>query len=658
MSTGMFIMHSSYTPAGDQPEAIARLIHGINEGATHQVLKGITGSGKTFTMANVIHRLKRPTLILAPNKTLTAQLYGEMKNFFPENAVEYFVSYYDYFQPEVYMPGSDRFIPKDSAINEHLERLRLSTTKSLLERRDVIVVASVSSIYGLGDPDGYRALQVHLSRGISINKRELTRRLTMLQYDRIDRALKRGSFRIEGDVFYIFPADSEQRAVRVRLEDGSIASIDWIDSVTEKPLGEIDDYLVSPKTLFATPKNKINPATKKILAEMEGRVAELSSANRLAEANRLYERITNDVEQMRQLGYCSGIENYSCYLNGRDPALPPTTLLDYLPKDGILFVDESHVMVPQISAMYRSDQSRKDTLIDYGFRLPSSKNNRPLNFSEFEELKPQTIFVSATPGDYEIGASQGRVVDQIIRPTGLLDPKVEVRPSEGYVEDLLAEVSKQVKRGNRVLVTTLTKVEAEDLHDFLEGEGVRARYMHSDIKAEDRVEIINGLRSGEFDVLIGISLLREGLDIPEAALVAILHADHAGFLRSTNALIQMIGRVARHESGKAVMYADGTTPAMKAAMNETSARRKRQMAFNKENGISPVSSVRKLASAQAEASPPGVHSVAFCENLSELCQQITLKEAQLLEFSDGGDEERLDDIRSQLDGLYRQFIYM
>nr|WP_100548278.1 MULTISPECIES: excinuclease ABC subunit UvrB [unclassified Pseudomonas] len=658
MPSGTFILHSNYTPAGSQPEAVARLISGIEEGATHQTLKGITGSGKTFTMANVIHRLKRPTLILAPNKTLTAQLYAEMKHFFPENAVEYFVSYYDYFQPEVYMPGSDRFIQKDSAINEHLERLRLSTTKSLIERRDVIVVASVSSIYGLGDPDGYRALQVPLSLGAELEQTELIRKLALLQYGRADRALKRGSFRVRGDVIDIFPADSELRAVRVAFLDGCIESIHWIDPVTGKRSGAVDHYLVSPKTLFATPKNQIASATVEILAEMESRVEALNRENRLVEANRLYERITNDVEMMRELGYCSGMENYSCYLNGRDPALPPTTLLDYLPKDGLLFVDESHVMVPQISAMYRGDQSRKETLIDYGFRLPSSKNNRPLSFNEFEAIKPQTIFVSATPGDYEQQTSKGRVVEQIIRPTGLLDPEVEVRPSEGRMDDLLTEISTRIQNNERVLVTALTKAESEALDDFMAGQGVRARYMHADTKVEDRVEIINGLRAGDFDVLIGVSLLREGLDIPEASLVAILDADRAGFLRSAHALIQMIGRVARNKNGKAVLYADTVTAAMREAIDETSSRRERQMAFNKTNGISPVSSVRRLAGEQVEAVGSPVHSSSFCENLAVLCEQITRKEQALLEYTDEGDEKRVEAVRQQLNTLYRQFIYM
>ena len=658
MTTDIFILHSQYTPAGDQPEAIARLISGVESGATHQTLKGITGSGKTFTMANVIHRLKRPTLILAPNKTLTAQLYDEMKQFFPENAVEYFVSYYDYFQPEVYLPGSDRFIQKDSAINEHLERLRLSTTKSLIERRDTIVVASVSSIYGLGDPKEYSALQIPLSPGMKLKQDELVRRLDRLQYDRCERVLKRGTYRLRGDVVEIFPADSEYKAIRLELLNGSISSIQWFDPVTEEQLGGISHYLVSPKTLFAPSTNQVDAAATKIAEEMEERVAQLNRENRLTEAVRLYERISHDVDMLRQLGYCSGVENYACYLSGRDPALPPITLLDYLPKDGLLFVDESHVMIPQISAMYRGDQSRKETLIDYGFRLPSAKNNHPLSFEEFEDIKPQTIFVSATPGNYELEISKGRVVEQIVRPTGLLDPEVQVRPSQGAIDDLLKEIARCVKNDNRVLITTLTKAGAEELHDFIAGKGVRVRYMHSDIKAAERTEIINGLRAGEFDVLIGVSLLREGLDIPEASLVAILDADRAGFLRSAHSLIQMIGRVARNIDGKAILYADTTTPAMKQAIDETNSRRKRQIAFNEEYHVTPVSSARRLVSEQSTTAEPSIHSVAFCENLADLCHQITNKEHQLLDAADNGDQELIEDIRRQLNGLYRQFIYL
>ncbi|MBP8939585.1 MAG: excinuclease ABC subunit UvrB [Rhizobium sp.] len=658
MSTGVFIMHSQYTPAGDQPEAIARLISGIEDGAHHQTLKGITGSGKTFTMANVIHRQNRPTLILAPNKTLTAQLYDEMKQFFPENAVEYFVSYYDYFQPEVYIPGNDRFIPKDSAINEHLERLRLSTTKSLIERRDTIVVASVSSIYGMGDPDDYRALQVPLSPGARLSLNQLLSGVARLQYDRTEHKLKRGTYRITGDVIEVFPADSEYKAIRIKLSNGVIDTLDWIDAATGRQLESIDHYLVSPKTVLAASASQVETAATAILEEMEKRVAELTSENRLVEAERLYERITNDAEMLRQVGYCSGMENYACYLNGRDPSLPPITLLDYLPKDGLLFVDESHVMIPQISAMYSGDQSRKDTLIDFGFRLPSSKNSHPLSFKQFEAIKPQTIFVSATPGTYELNVSKDHVVEQIARPTGLLDPEVEVRPSEGAIDDLLNEITERAKRNERVLVTTLTKVATEELNAFLESKGIRVRYMHSDIKVEDRIEIINGLRAGEFAVLIGISLLREGLDIPEASLIAILDADRAGFLRSAQALIQMIGRVARNVNGKAVLYADVVTPAMRRAMDETSNRRERQIAFNEENGVTPSSSMRKLASEQSPAVEPSVHTEEFCENLHDLCDRITSAEHRLLAAADSGDESQVEDIRQRLDRLYRQFIYL
>lgn len=658
MSTDVFVLHSKYIPSGDQTEAIARLVSGIESGVHHQTLKGITGSGKTFTMANVIQRMKKPALILAPNKTLTAQLYDEMKHFFPENAVEYFVSYYDYFQPEVYLPGADRFIQKDSAINAQLERLRLSTTKSLIERPDTIVVASVSSIYGLGDPNDYRAMQIPLSVGMELEPAALLKCLERLSYDPSKQKLKRGTYRDQEDAIDIFPADSEYKAIRVHFVDGVIDALEWIDPATGKQRGLLEKYLVSPKTLFSPSSKQIESAVKQISKELEKRVDELNSENRLTEADRLYERISNDIEMLRTVGYCPGVENYACYLSGRDPSLPPITLLDYLPKDGLLFVDESHVMIPQISAMYRGDQSRKDTLIDYGFRLPSSKNSHPLRFDEFEKIKPQTIFVSATPGHYELEKSKDMVVEQIVRPTGLLDPEVEVRPSQGAVEDLLKEIKKRVSNHDRVLVTTLTKVAAEKLHEFLESKGVKARYMHSDIKTEERTEILNGLRAGEFDVLIGISLLREGLDIPEASLIAILDADQAGFLRSTHALIQMIGRVARNVHGKAILYADRMTPAMKAAIDETINRRNRQIAFNEENGVKPVSSVRKLPSDKKPTEKPEVHTVAFCRNLEELCDRITDKEQEFLEAVDHGDEKHLEDLRHQLDGLYRQFIYL
>ena len=658
MSKGLFILHSKYIPAGDQPDAIARLVSGIESGATHQTLKGITGSGKTFTMANIIHQLKRPTLILAPNKTLTAQLYDEMKQFFPENAVEFFVSYYDYFQPEMYLPGSDRFVEKDSSINEHLERLRLSTTKSLIERRDTIVVASVSSIYGLGAPSDYSALQVRLSLGMTVQIDQLEQDLAHLQYSRTERALKRGNYRIEGDIIKIFPADSEYRAIQIVLSYGIITSLKFIDAASGKDLEDITAYSVSPKTLFAPSKIQATAAADQIMTELDERVAQLNNENRLEEADRLYQRITDDVEMLRTAGYCSGMENYASFFSGRDPKLPPVTLLDYLPKDGLLFIDESHVMIPQISAMYKGDQARKDTLIDYGFRLPSSKNNHPLSFEEFEKIKPQTIFVSATPGNYELKVSEDRVVEQVVRPTGLLGPIVEVRPSANDIDDLLGEIKKCVDSGKRVLITTLTKAAAEELSGYIQSEGFRVRYLHSDFKTLERTEILNDLRAGEFDILIGISLLREGLDIPEASLIAILDADRAGFLRSASALIQMIGRVARNVNGKAIMYADKITPAMKAAIDETESRRKRQIAFNEENHVCPVSSSRRPNAEEPREGKNFTHTEAFCQNLEELCERITELERQLVAASDDHDEKLTDEIRLKLDGLYRQFIYI
>jgi len=510
----------------------------------------------------------------------------------------------------------------------------------------------------MGDPDDYRALQVPLSPGARLSLNELLHGFARLQYDRTEHKLKRGTYRVTGDMVEVFPADSEYKAIRLRLSNGVIETLDWIDAATGQQLESIAHYLVSPKTVLAASASQVETAATAILEEMERRVAQLNSENRHVEAERLYERITNDAEMLRQVGYCSGMENYACYLSGRDPSLPPITLLDYLPKDGLLFVDESHVMIPQISAMYSGDQSRKDTLIEFGFRLPSSKNNHPLSFRQFEAMKPQTIFVSATPAAYELNISQDRVVDQIVRPTGLLDPEVEVRPCEGDIDDLLREITERAARNERVLVTTLTKVATENLHAFLESKGVRARYLHSDIKTEDRIEIINGLRAGEFDVLIGISLLREGLDIPEASLIAILNADRAGFLRTAPTLIQMIGRAARNVNGKAILYADVVTPAMKQAMDETIDRRQRQIAFNEEHGVTPSSSIRKIASEQSPASEPSVHSEAFCANLSELCNRIGEAEHRLLSAVDTGDDALAEDIRLRLDKLYGQFIYL
>jgi excinuclease ABC subunit B len=659
MSKDSFILHSSYPPSGDQLEAIARLIEGIEEGEPHQTLKGVTGSGKTFTMANIIHRLKRPTIILAHNKTLAAQLYSEMKRFFPENAVEFFVSYYDYYQPEVYLPGSDRFIRKDSAVNAHLERLRLSTTKALIERRDVIVIASVSSVYGLGDPMAYRELQIKLAIGEVIEREVLLQRLDKLRYTSCKRTIERATYRWHDDTIDIFPADAEHKAVRVEFVDDVVDKLYWISPLSGEKLGDIEEYYMSPKTLYSTSENQLKLAVEQITAEMELQVAKLNSENRLTEAARLYERTMSDIESIQQQGYCAGIENYAGFLNQRDVSLPPTTLFDYLPKDGLLFIDESHVMVPQISAMYHSDQSRKNTLIDFGFRLPSARSNRPLSFAEFEYLKPQTIFVSATPGQYELAQSKGVVVEQIIRPTGLLDPEIEIRPSQDSVNDLIAEIKQRATRDERVLVTTLTKKSAEALQEVMAAQGIRVRYLHSDIKTTARVDIINGLRAGEFDVLIGINLLREGLDIPEASLVAILDADHAGFLRSVQALIQIIGRAARNVNGKAILYADRITNAMRAAIDDSTQRRERQQAYNLANNITPVSSSRKLVShQQTMADEYPIHSVEFCNSLTDLCQQITQREKNLLQAVDNGEKAQVTVIRQELDALYRQFIFM
>ncbi|MGS0683217.1 excinuclease ABC subunit UvrB [Shewanella sp. 125m-7] len=659
LSKGKFILHSSYPPSGDQPEAIARLIDGIENGATHQTLKGVTGSGKTFTVANIIHRLKRPTIILAHNKTLAAQLYSEMKHFFPENAVEFFVSYYDYYQPEVYLPGSDRFIRKDSAINEHLERLRLSTTKALIERRDVIVVASVSSIYGLGDPQAYRSLQVKFFPGQEIETDDLIKRLERLQYTRCNRTIKRATFLVRAGAIDIFPADSEHKALTVEIEASQVSKLYWIDAISGEKLQDVDGYLVSPKTLYSVSLEQVDLACEQIMEEMEHQVSLLNSENRLTEAARLYERTVSDLELLRLQGYCPGIENYASSLNQRDPKLPPTTLFDYLPKDGLLFIDESHVMIPQISAMYKSDQSRKNTLIDFGFRLPSARNNRPLSFEEFEHIKPQTIFVSATPGSYELSKSKEHVYKQIIRPTGLLDPEIEIRPLHNTLDDLVKEIELRVARNERTLVTTLTKKSAESLNDFIASKGIRASYLHSDIKTHDRVEIINALRAGVYDVLIGINLLREGLDIPEASLVAVLDADHAGFLRSEQALIQIIGRAARNENGKAILYADKMTTAMQKALDDSSERRAHQVIYNMANGIVPSSSKRKLDSdSQTHLVAGAMDRAKFCENLSALCQQITAKEKALLLLVDEGGEDEAKQIREQLITLYRQFIFM
>ena len=589
-----FELVSQFAPAGDQPEAIARLVQGLRDGEAGLTLLGVTGSGKTFTIANVIQALQRPAIVLAPNKTLAAQLYGEFREFFPHNAVEYFVSYYDYYQPEAYVPSSDTYIEKDASINEHVEQMRLSATKALLERHDTLIVATVSSIYGLGDPRMYLQMVLHLSRGERIDQRAILRRLADLQYKRNEFELQRGSFRVRGDVIDIYPAESDDEALRVELFDDEIEGLSLFDPLTGEILRKIARYTVYPKTHYATPRETIVGAVDKIREELKERLAQLNAANKLVEAQRLDQRTRFDLEMMLQVGYCSGIENYSRYLSGRQAGEPPPTLFDYLPPDALLVIDESHVTVPQLGAMYRGDRSRKETLVEYGFRLPSALDNRPLRFEELEARAPQTIYVSATPREYEIRHS-GAVVDQVVRPTGLVDPEVEIRPARTQVDDLLSEVNARVTLGDRVLVTTLTKRMAEDLTDFLLEHGIRVRYLHSDIDTVERVEIIRDLRLGEFDVLVGINLLREGLDIPEVSLVAILDADKEGFLRSEGSLIQTIGRAARNVRGKAILYGDQVTGSMQRAMDETSRRRDRQLAHNLANGITPRTVEKRVA---------------------------------------------------------------
>ena len=589
-----FILHSPFKPSGDQPSAIATLTEGLNDGLAHQTLLGVTGSGKTFTIANVIAKLNRPAMLLAPNKTLAAQLYAEMKAFFPENAVEYFVSYYDYYQPEAYVPASDTFIEKDASINEQIEQMRLSATKSFLERRDTIVVASVSAIYGLGDVDAYMQMMLHLQVGAIINQREILARLAELQYTRNDQAFQRSTFRVRGEVIDIFPAESDEVALRVELFDDEIENFSLFDPLTGHSLGRVPRYTIYPKTHYVTPRERILAAIEEIKAELVTRREYFIKENKLIEEQRIAQRTQFDIEMMNELGYCSGIENYSRYLSGRKEGEPPPTLFDYMPSDGLLIIDESHVTVPQIGGMYRGDRARKENLVQYGFRLPSALDNRPLKFEEFERLAPQTIYVSATPGNYELEKSNGDVVDQVVRPTGLLDPIIEVRPVATQVDDLLSEIHKRVAVDERVLVTTLTKKMAEDLTDYLDEHGVRVRYLHSDIDTVERVEIIHDLRKGMFDVLVGINLLREGLDMPEVSLVAILDADKEGFLRSERSLIQTIGRAARNLNGKAILYGDRITNSMQKAIQETERRREKQMKYNEERGIVPQALNKKV----------------------------------------------------------------
>lgn len=599
-----FRLNAKFSPAGDQPAAIASLVEGIQSGLAHQTLLGVTGSGKTFTMANVVERLQRPAIVLAPNKTLAAQLYGEFKSFFPDNAIEYFVSYYDYYQPEAYVPSSDTFIEKDASINDHIEQMRLSATKALLERRDALIVVSVSAIYGLGDPEQYLKMRLHFSRGELIDQRSFLRRLAELQYTRNDMDFKRGTYRVRGDVIDIYPADSDEEAVRVELFDDEIDSIRLFDPLTGEARGQVPRMTIYPKSHYVTPRETILAAAAEIKKELVERLEWLRKNDRLVEAQRLEQRTLYDLEMMHELGYCNGIENYSRYLSGRAPGEPPPTFFDYLPDDALLFIDESHVSVPQVGGMYKGDRSRKETLVEYGFRLPSALDNRPMTFEEWERISPQTIFVSATPGPYE-AEHAGQVVEQVVRPTGLVDPEIEVRPATTQVDDLLSEIRLRAEVSERVLVTTLTKRMAEDLTEYFDEHGVRVRYLHSDIDTVERVEIIRDLRLGKFDVLVGINLLREGLDIPEVSLVAILDADKEGFLRNERSLIQTIGRAARNARGKAILYADRVTDSMRRAMDETERRRNKQIAHNEAHGITPTTVTRSVADILEAAQAPG-----------------------------------------------------
>ena len=668
MSRG-FELHSKYKPDGDQPAAIESLVDGLESGLAAQTLLGVTGSGKTFTMANVIKEVQRPTLILAHNKTLAAQLYGEMKEFFPNNAVEYFVSYYDYYQPEAYVPTTDTFIEKDASINDHIEQMRLSATKALMERRDVIIIASVSAIYGLGDPESYMKMLLHLRQGDTMDQRDILRRLAELQYKRNDLAFERGTFRVRGDVIDIFPADSEKQAVRVELFDDEIDKISLFDPLTGAVDKSVVRATVFPKTHYVTPREKILNAIEHIKDELGDRKKQLQEANKLIEEQRISQRTQFDIEMMMELGYCSGIENYSRYLSGRAPGEPPPTLLDYFPADGLMFIDESHVTVSQVGAMYRGDRSRKETLVEFGFRLPSALDNRPLKFEEFEKICPQTIYVSATPGDYELKKTEGDIIEQVVRPTGLLDPIIEVRPVATQVDDVLSEIHKRVALDERVLITTLTKRMAEDLSEYLNEHGVKVRYLHSDIDTVERIEIIRDLRLGKFDVLVGINLLREGLDMPEVSLVAILDADKEGFLRAERSLIQTIGRAARHLNGKAILYGDTITKSMRKAIDETDRRREKQMAHNKANNITPMRLNKAITDIMdlGESAHPASGKVRLRKveekkkqqktaSATDLMDQIAELEKQMFEYARELEFEKAASLRDDVEALRKQVV--